>query len=374
MKKLIKRKCVAVFYRQKRGNRMSASPKSGPWTKSPSESDPRITPWSDEEYAETVNQPPRKRGRTLRDWMVIGLAFLLVFYVTLFLITAFTPDAGAPSSTGSGFSFLSGGEVAVIPIQGEISSSTSNDSIGYRDVVQALDDAENDPSIRVILLDIDSGGGSVVSSKQIVSKLRDVNKPVVSWIGEVGASGAYYIASASDYVMADADSITGSIGVISMQPNVEELMQKLGVKMNTVKTGELKDMGSPFNEMSEKDREVLQSIVSEAFESFKSDVQSFRGEKLNSEKFSEVLDGRILSGRQALSIGLIDETGTWEDAQRKTSEIMGLPGSMPPLRYYLEKKPTLWDVFFSAGASFGKGISSEINPLAESDSAKIEAK
>lgn len=353
---------------------MSTAPKTSSLSKMPSEKDPRITPWSDDEYAETMPRPPQKKGRTLRDWMVMGLAFLLVFYVVLFLMASLGGGDSSTRSGGRSFSFLSGeGEMAIIPIQGEISTHTSNDSVGYRDVVQALDDAENDPAVSIILLDIDSGGGSVVSSKQIVSKIRDVNKPVYAWMGDVGASGAYYIASSTDYVMADADSITGSIGVISMQPNVEELLQKLGVKMNTVKTGELKDIGSPFNEMSDAEKEVLQTIVNEAFESFKKDVQSFRGEKLDAEKFSQVLDGRILSGRQALSVGLIDETGTREQAILKAAALNGMSGK-PVVRYYLERKATLWDVLFSAGASFGKGIASEVNPVAGKQNSGIEAK
>ncbi len=353
---------------------MSTAPKTGPWNKPHVENDPRVTPWTDEEYSETLPPTARKKGRSLRDWAVLALAFLLVFYVVMFLVGGFALSSNASSEGGGRFSFFSGAGVAIIPIHGEISGGTSSDSVGYPDVVAALDDAENDPAIRVIFLDISSGGGSVVASKQIVSKVREVNKPVVSWIGEVGASGAYYIAASSDYILADSDSITGSIGVISMQPNVEELMQKIGVKMNVIKTGELKDIGSPFSEMSDKEKEVLQAIVQQAFESFKNDVQSFRGDKLNLTKFSEILDGRILSGKQAMEMGLIDETGTREQAIAKAAAIGEIDGK-PTRHYYLERKGTLWDLLFSAGASFGKGIASEVSPFASAnESAKIEAK
>lgn len=357
---------------------MSTNPKqAGPWSKPRAENDPRITPWSDEEYSETVPpQAPRKRGRTLRDWAVLALAFLLIFYVIMFLVGGLVlsnTSNTTTTSSGGRFSFLSGGEIAVIPIHGEISSATSKDSVGYADVIAALDDADSDPAIRVIFLDISSGGGGVVPSKQIVSKIRDVKKPVVSWIGEMGASGAYYIASSSDYILADGDSITGSIGVISMLPSLDELMQKVGVKMNTIKTGELKDVGSPFNEFTDEERAIFQTIVDEAFDSFKNDVQSFRGEKLNAVKFPEVLDGRILSGRQALSVGLIDELGTREQAIAKAAALGEIEGE--PVRvYYLQHTPTLMDLLFSAGASFGSGIKSEINPLAGNETAKIEAK
>lgn len=340
------------------------------------ENDPKITPWNEEDFNDAITPlSPRRRGRSLRDWLVLGAAALLVFYVILFLMGSFVSVSNTTSSTSSSsrsFSLFNAGEIAIIPIQGEISSVTSRDSVGYLDVVQALDDAENDPSISVIFLDIDSPGGSVVSSKQIVDKIRDLNKPVVSWIGDVGASGAYYVAASTDYVMSDADSITGSIGVISMQPNVEELMQKIGVKMNTVKTGELKDIGSPFNEMSEKEKEVLQGIVNEAFDAFKNDVQTFRGEKLTSESFETVLDGRILSGRQALQLRLVDETLSREKALLRAAETAGMSGK-PMLRYYMQHTPSLWDVLFNAGTAFGNGITSSISPASASGATRIQA-
>lgn len=158
-----------------------------------------------------------------------------------------------------------------------------------------------------------------------------------------------------------------------MQPNISELMQKVGVSMNTVKTGDLKDIGSPFNEFTDAEKEVLQTIVSEAFEGFKNDVQTFRGDKLNASKFSNVLDGRILSGRQALDVGLIDETGTREQAIAKAAVLGDISGE-PVLQYYLQRKPTLLDILFNAGAAFGKGISSEVNPLATNANSRIEAK
>jgi len=340
------------------------------------ESDPKITPWNEDDFNDASSTPtPRRRGRSLRDWLVLGAAALLVFYVILFLVGSLASVSSTSSSTSSSsrsFSLFNAGEIAVIPIQGEISSATSRDTIGYADVILALDDAENDPSISVIFLDIESGGGSVVSSKQIVDKIRDVNKPIVSWIGDVGASGAYYIAASTDYVMADADSITGSIGVISMQPNVEELMQKIGVKMNTIKTGELKDIGSPFSEMSDDEKIVLQGIVQEAFDSFVNDVKQFRGEKLDAEKFNTILDGRIVSGRQAYAIGLIDETLSREKALARAAEAASMSGK-PALRYYLQHTPSLWDVLFNAGASFGKGIASSITPASELGGARIQA-
>lgn len=345
---------------------------AGAGTSQSAERDPKITPWMEDEALETTPSPhSRTRGRSMRDWLVLGLAFLLMFYVALFLLGGFSPSSSSSSSSG-GFSFGGASDVAIIPIQGEIASFSSKDTTGFPEIISALEEAEADPAVGVIFLDIDSGGGSVVASKQVVSKIRTIEKPVMSWIGDVGASGAYYIASATDYATADADSITGSIGVISMQPSIEELMQKIGVKMNTVKTGELKDIGSPFNEFTDEEKQVMQVIVNEAFDSFKSDVLTFRGEKVNSTLFADVLDGRILSGRQALNTGLIDATLTREEALVKAGEMMGVEGK-PSVKYYLEKELTLWDLLFSAGASFGKGISSSMSPISSAEQAGIRA-
>ncbi len=347
----------------------STGAKPANWNKAV-ESDPRVTPWSEEDHDQPI--PKRPRGRSVRDWLVLGLAFLLVFYVVAFLVASFTTTSSTTGESRGNFFSLSGGDIALIPIHGEISSLTSSSSIGYQDVINALEAADNDSSISVIFLDIDSPGGSVVASKQIVSKIIEVEKPIVSWIGEAGASGGYYIASATDYVMADEDSITGSIGVISIQPNLTELLEKIGVRMETIKTGELKDIGSPYNEFTEEERSVLQTIIEEAFTSFVNDVKTFREGKLNATLFEDVLDGRILSGRQAKAIGLIDETGTRAFAIKKAAELGGIKGT-PTIQLFFEREVTLRELLFGAGASIGEGIVSSLNQKAESNTS-IEAK
>lgn len=328
--------------------------------------DPKLTPWEEEE----VTQPParRTRGRSIRDWLVLGIAVLLLLYVIGFLLVGL----GMASEGGSSNSFFSTGNLAWIPIQGEISSSGGSGNVSYAEVVDALDRANSDPSVDGIFLDIDSPGGSVVASKQIVAKIRTMNKPVIAWMGELGASGGYYIASSTDYVMADGDTITGSIGVISTHPNVEELLKKLGVSFENVKTGELKDIGSPYNEFSEKERELFQELVNEAFTGFVNDVRTFRGDKLNQTKFDGILDGRIVSGRQALDIGLIDQIGTREEAILKAGELIGAKGK-PSLVPYIEKQFSLSDLLFSSGVQFGKGFQSSLSTSAD-DQSKLDAK
>ncbi|MDO8634017.1 MAG: signal peptide peptidase SppA [archaeon] len=250
-------------------------------------------------------------------------------------------------------------KVAVIPLQGEIASSSSGFSETYSasEIVGLLDEAGDDPLVGVIFIDIDSPGGSVVPTKQIVYKVREVRekKPVVAYIGEMGASGGYYVASATDYVIADADSITGSIGVLTVVPDVSGLLEKLGVKVNVLRAGELKATANIFEELTEKDRQILESLLEETFQQFKGDVLSFRKDKLLQSSFDSIADGRILSGRQALSRGLVDELASRENAIKKAAELGGIQGE-PELKTYSKPAPSLIDLFSISGKIFGEGM------------------
>lgn len=274
--------------------------------------------------------------------MLIGLALLVSLLA-----------AGTDSTPNLAFSK----RVAVIPIKGEIASEVESFSNGFssEEIVEKLEDAENDSTVGSILLDIDSPGGSVVATRQIVYKLRKLTKKKVSWIGDIGASGAYYVAAASDHIVADADSITGSIGVVSYIPGFTGLMEKLGVDMNVVKMGEKKTTASPFKKFTEDDKALLENLLKGAYERFKADIQSFRGSKLKQSTFAVVSDGRIISGQQALEFGLIDQLGTRDDAISKAAEFAGVSGK-PELKTYKKKEITFFDLLTEAGASFGRGL------------------
>src|SRR3989344_1210085 len=132
-------------------------------------------------------------------------------------------------------------KLAVIPVKGDIvmDSSDFSQSAGALELVAQIDEAENDPSISAIFFDIDSGGGEIVATHQVVEKIRETKKPTISYIGSVGTSGAYYVAAATDYVIADPFSVTGSIGALWMLPNVKKLLDDFGVKMDVVRSGDL---------------------------------------------------------------------------------------------------------------------------------------
>src|SRR3989344_5063541 len=279
-----------------------------------------------------------------------GIAFVLLLAVILVLATAIPAGAGL------------GGTVGAKPIKGAITleADSFSSSMDALDIVEKIDEASEDPGIRVIFLDIDSGGGSIVATKQIVEKIRTTEKPVVAYIGEVGASGAYYAAAASDYVIADADSITGSIGVIWISLDVNKLLDDFGVKAIVLKKGTYKDIGSMFREMTDDERQLLQAMIDEGFNQFKGDVFEFRKDKgLELSKLDEVADGRIISGRQALQLKLVDELSSREAAIKKAAEIGGIKEE-PQIKNYEKHEITLAEIFFGAGQSFAKGFSSSI--------------
>ena len=289
-----------------------------------------------------INKEKKSPNLVLIFAILLGVFIIIAIFSLLFSSFEFTPFAAT---------------VAVIPVKGEISfeSSAFSDSLTADEIVDRIELAEEDPSISAILLEINSGGGTIVASKRIVRKLEETEKPTVSWIADVGASGAYYVAAATDYIYADADSITGSIGVISIIPNFEEFLKEWGIKFNVLKEGEFKDMGSPFSELGEEEQALFQQLLKDAYYEFRNDIVELRGEKLNENSFYEVADGRILSGRQALKVGMIDALGTKEDALLKASELSGFSGE-PAIKKYSKRTSDFSNFFSLVGYSFGKGF------------------
>jgi len=278
---------------------------------------------------------------------------LLIAIVSIFAIVMLAVFAGLLFA-GDGFSGY--GSVAVIPVKGDISNSQAiPGAFTAQEIVENLDDAENDPAVVAIFLDIDSGGGDVVATNQIVYKVKEMEKPVLAYLGTVGASGAYYIAAAGDYIVSDQDTITGSIGVISMIPNMEGLMEKLGIEIEVIERQAPKSMGSPFEPLSEGERAIMEQIVDDAYKAFKSNIAEMRGGRLNTSKFAEMADGRLISGRQAISIGLVDELGSREYAMRKAGELGGLNGK-PAVKQYEKKQSDLLSLLGAAGFNFGMGF------------------
>ena len=250
-------------------------------------------------------------------------------------------------------SVISGDRIAVVDITGILTSShnVSRGASSARSIIEQLDQFGEDNSVRALVLRIDSPGGTVVAAQEIfaaINRLREEKeKVVVASMADIAASGGYYIACSADRIFANPGTITGSIGVIMEFPNMEELFGKIGLKSNTIKSGEFKDTGSALREMTDREREVLQALIDDVYGQFVQAVQESRG--MTPEKVRELADGRIFTGRQAQELGLVDEIGDMTDAIRAAADLAGIEGEPEIVRK--KKKVRFWDVLQgSAGA------------------------
>ena len=211
-----------------------------------------------------------------------------------------------------------GGSVAVLPIVGVIYAERS---FG-RDLVALRRRDE----VKAFVLEIRSPGGSVGASQELYSQVKRLreedDRPVLAWIGDVGASGGYYVALGADSIFALPGSITGSIGVIMQFPQAEELLRKVGLEMQVVKSGEFKDVGSFARPLTETDRLVLEELVNDVYEQFVGVVVENRG--LSREEVIRVADGRVISGERAVELGLVDGLGTLQEAIDRAGRMAGL--------------------------------------------------
>lgn len=234
-------------------------------------------------------------------------------------------------------------KIALIRIEGVIFDS--------REVTKALQRYGDDPRIKAILLRIDSPGGAVAPSQEIYDALIKIQqageKKIITSMGTVAASGGYYIASATDVIIANPGTLTGSIGVIMELTNVEGLLHKVGVESVTIKSGKNKDVGSPFRKMKKEERALLQDVLKDVHNQFIEAVS--QGRSLEIESVRMLADGRIFTGRQAKEVGLIDELGSLEAAIEKAAEMAGIEGK-PEIVETKEKSP-LFDLL--KGRLFG---------------------
>lgn len=215
------------------------------------------------------------------------------------------------------------------------------DSVGVVDItgpiitpdaaVKQIERFAGEKRIPVIVIRLNTPGGGVSATQEIfeaVRKAREDGKIVIASMGTVAASGGYYIAAACDTIMATPGTITGSIGVIARYPNLSGLYEKVGVDFNTIKSGKFKDTGSSSREMTEEEREYLDSVIMDTYDQFVTAVAEERGIALD--KLKEIADGRIFTGRQAVELNLVDRLGTFRDAIELAGAVSGI-GADPPI-------------------------------------------
>jgi protease-4 len=243
-----------------------------------------------------------------------------------------------------------GDAVAVIELQGAISAGSQNyfttTGITPARVRSLLDQAAASASVKGVVIRINSPGGSVVASDEIYQALLSFDKPVIISMSDTAASGGYYIACAGDYVIAHPDTLTGSIGVISQFLTFEGLLDKVGVDAVVITTGPRKDIGSPYREMTEEEKELWRGILDQVYDDFVSVIVEAR--QLPEETVRELADGSIYTGRQALELGLVDAVGTRDDAIARAAELGDIAGQ--PRVIELRPQPTLLEMLYGLQA------------------------
>jgi protease-4 len=238
---------------------------------------------------------------------------------------------------------IKGDKIAVIDITGTMLSGGSgvpqlfSESTGAysNTIMKQLRRAAKDKSVKAVLLNINSPGGSVTSAEEITEEIqrfkKDSKKPIVATMGNAGASAAYYVAANCDKIYANPSTLTGSIGVYIGSKNLEELYKKIGITDVMIKSGVHKDILSGARPMTGEERAILQSMVDEMFESFLQTVST--GRKLPMEQVRALADGRVYTGRQAKNLKLVDELGNYYDALAGTAEMAKIEGEPSVLRY-----------------------------------------
>ena len=247
---------------------------------------------------------------------IVGLFFLMLILLR---------SMGGSASMGQ--------KVAVIDVTGIISKSDATIKLihAYRD----------DPSIKAIVMRIDSPGGSVAPVQEIYTELEKIEKPIVASMAGSAASGGYYIACAADTIFANPGTLTGSIGVIMQFTRMKGLYDKVGLEHQVIKSGQFKDTGSPFRTLTEEEQAVLQATVDDVHNQFVDTIAQARSNLLTRAEVVELADGRIFSGRQALDSKLIDQLGNLPDAIKIAGELGGIEGKPKVLRK--QKKTSLFE-------------------------------
>lgn len=253
--------------------------------------------------------------------VIIGLAFMVVNL-------ALTGDKMSLSPLS--------GRVGLVEIVGEIDDAEP--------VVDQLDRMQRDASVRAVVIRLDSPGGGVAASQEIYEAVKRVHdegkKPVIASMGGVAASGAYYVACAADSIVANAGTLTGSIGVIMSFPNTEDLFRKVGIRFETVKTGKFKDIGSMWRPMTDEERKLLEGVLSNVYDQFVDAI--VEGRSLAREDILPYADGRIFSGDQAQEYGFVDRLGDLDDAIQLAGQMAGISGQPVVVRKE-RRRVSFWD-------------------------------
>lgn len=287
--------------------------------------------------------------------VIFGGLFLVLFS---FLFLAYSTMKGASGLDLDTASTGVGARLAVVEIIGQIGGEGGVDG---EKVVRQLKKLEKDDDVKGVVLRVDSPGGAVAPSQEMykaVKRLKAKNKPVVVSMGNLAASGGYYVSAPASWIVANPGTLTGSIGVIFMHFNVRGVLDAVRVEQTTVKSGKYKDTNSPFRPFADQDKEEMQGLSDDIYGQFVRDVAEGRGMK--EEEVRAIAEGRIYTGRRAAELKLVDELGTFEDAVAKAWALAGQTGEpkvqLPGKERDLGLRDLLRGMFSGAAQGVAEGV------------------
>lgn len=281
-----------------------------------------------------------------KKWIWIGMVVLFIMALMV----------GILSDVKKGDNAIRGGTdyVAVIRIDGAIVGGPRNDVLfgasgmtTSEQIMYEMEKARKDNRAKAVLIRINSPGGSTGATQEIaeeMDKIKSAGKPIIISMGDTCASAGYWIASKGDYIFANPATLTGSIGVYMEYTNVEELMNKLGIHSEKIKSGEHKDIMSMYRPMTPEENQMIQQMVDDIYAQFISTVAD--GRQMDIEKVKKIADGRILTGKQAMDLGLVDAMGNYYDALSYAGGRAGLDGETIPTKKYTSGS-SLREIFYS---------------------------
>lgn len=274
---------------------------------------------------DSASQTPRRRGRAW-IWVLVSALSLSMIIGACTWSMVLLGDKG-----GDGLSFGNG--VAVITIDGPITGtgSAGSGSVTPEGFLDLLTKAEEDSSVKAIVLRVDSPGGTVAASEEIALYVKGATKPIVVSVGDVDASGAYMVSSQADRIIALPGSAVGSIGVIIEIANVNGLLDKLGVKFKTITAGEYKGVGSPYEALTSSETALIQSSVDEVYVQFIDIVAE--GRHMKRSEVESLATGWAWNGTEAKKLGLVDEIGTYQDALDAAAKMGGIQGDYDIVKF-----------------------------------------
>jgi protease IV len=306
-----------------------------------------------------IKNQKEAEGKRTNVWLVVGIVLAVLFIVPILIIVLLFSAVGIGMMSGSGGDISGVGNVAVIPISGTILTESSGglfseSGASSEDIVGLIEKADSSPEIKAVLLEINSPGGSPVATEEICNAVKKLNKTSVALIREMGASGAYWVASCADGIVANRMSMTGSIGVTSTYLEFSGLLKDYNISYERLVAGKYKDIGTPFRELSDEERGMLQKQLDDMHTMFIDEIANNR--QLDPSYVRSLATGMVYLGKDAKEYGLVDVLGGKDEAEELIREKTGLE-KVVFVRY--TKTPSFLDSLSGLASSYSHGIMGE---------------